>query len=450
VNIALIKPSLGERRGRPYRTPAVLEPIVFGLIAGATPPDVELRLIDERLEDVPFGEAFDLVAITVETFTARRSYQIAQAFRQRGVKVILGGFHPTLLPEEASRYADSIAIGEVEAVWPRVIADLARNRLESRYQPESADVSGAFRIDRSIFRGKSYLPLALVETSRGCAFDCDFCSVRRFYGKDVRFRPIPELVDELERLRRRYVFFSDDNIAASPAHARRLFRAIRPLGIRWVSQASLSSAAEPGFLDEMAASGCFAVIIGIESLSPANLKRMNKDWSLALGRLERLLDEYRARGILVYATFVFGYDDDTSESMRETVEFAMARRLFLANFNMLYPFPGTRVYEDLLGQGRLLYPRWWLTPGFRWERPAFVPRGMSVDELADGVAEARRRFHSLGSILRRSRDLQANLSDPFRMLVYLAGNLVSRLDIRGKTGLRLGFSSPDLIEGSAP
>lgn len=450
MKIALIKPSLGERRGRPYRTPAVLEPLVFALIAGATPPGVELRLIDERLEDVPFGEPFDLVAVTVETFTARRSYQIAQCFRERGVRVILGGFHPTLVPEEASRYADSIAIGEVEAVWPRVIADLSRNRLESRYQPETTDVSGAFRIDRSVFSGKSYLPLALVETSRGCAFDCDFCSVRRFYRNDVRFRPIPELVDELERLKRRFVFFADDNIAASPAHARRLFRAIRPLGLRWVSQASLSSAADPGFLDEMAASGCFAVVIGIESLSPANLRRMNKDWSLALGRLEKLLDEYRARGILVYATFVFGYEDDTPESMRETVEFAIDRRLFLANFNMLYPFPGTRVYDSLLRQGRLLHPRWWLTPGFRWERPAFVPRGMSVDELADGVAEARRRFHSLGSIMRRSPDIRANLADPFRALVYLAGNLVSRLDIRGKTGLRLGFSSPDLIEGSAP
>ncbi len=437
LSIGLIKPSLGSRFGRPYRTPAALEPLVFALIAGATPPEVTLELIDERYEPVPFERSFTAVVLTVETYTARRSYQIADEFRRRGVRVVLGGFHPTLLPEEAAEHADAVAIGEVEGVWPFIVQDLAGGRLQKRYV--STAPTCLFRLDRRVFDRYRYLPLTLVETSRGCVHDCRFCSVRRFYGDQVRHRPIDEVVAELEALGRRFIFFVDDNIAADPEHALKLFQALRPLGLKWISQASMAVAKTPGFMDAMAESGCFAVITGLESLSPLNLQRMNKDWTLQLGKVETLLSEYRKRGILVYGTFVFGYDDDTPAAIAETADFAINQKLFMANFNILQPFPGTRVYDDLKAAGRLLSQKWWLDPTYRWEFPAFRPLRMTPDELADAVAKARRRFGSIGNLLRRGFDLQANAADPFRAAVFLASNIVSRLDIKRKTGLCLGF-----------
>lgn len=436
---------MGDRHGVPYRTPAVLEPLIIALIAGQTPGDIELCFFDERFETIDFEQSFDLVAVTVETFTALRSYQIAGEFRRRGCRVILGGFHPTLLPAEAAQYADSIAIGEVEGIWGQVIADLRNGTLKPVYTSHGQGLSH-FAVNRDIFAGKTYLPVGLVETSRGCRFNCNFCSVRSFYGENVCHRAVEDVVTELSRLQRRFVFFADDNIVSSPDQARKLFQAIRPLGLKWASQASITSAADPHFLDEMVASGCQAVIIGLESLKSGNLQTMNKGWSQKTGELASLLNAYRQRGIMVYATFVFGYGEDTPAVIAETVDFAIEQKFFMANFNMLYPFPGTPVYEDLSARGRLLHDRWWLSRDFRWDFPAFVPEGMTPAELAAGVAGARRRFNSISSIFKRSLDLSANLADPFKAMLYLAGNLVSRGDISNKTGIRPGFAGYNIAE----
>ncbi len=445
VRIALIKPSLGEKSGRPYRTPAVLEPTVIALLAGHTPEDVQLVFIDERLESIDFSQNYDLVAITTETFTALRAYQIASEFRRRNTPVILGGFHPTLLPREAARYADSLALGEVESVWPDVISDLRSGNLQPVYRSQRSSLQN-FKCDRSIYGKHRYLPVSLIETSRGCCFNCNFCSVRSFYGSEVFHRPIEKVVEEITRLGSRLVFFADDNIASNPEHARRLFNAVKPARIRWASQASLTSATDESFLDAMAASGCIAIVIGLESINPANLKLMNKDWSNRLGQLEKLLNAFRQRGIMVYATFVFGYPNDRVSDIRDTVDFALSQKLFMANFNMLLPFPGTPIYDDLMKQGRLIFPQWWLNPDYRWEMPAFMPEQMTPEEMAMAVGEGRRRFNSYSGILKRAGDFSANFSSPFKAMLFLAANLVSRRDIHKKTGIHPGFSNCELFE----
>lgn len=438
MKIALIKPSLGEQHGRPYRTPAVLEPMFAALIAGHTPDNCELNFFDERLEKIDFSRHYDLAAITVETFTALRAYQIAAEFRRHGVKVILGGFHPTLVPAEAAMHADSVAVGTIEQIWPQVLADLSRNRLKPRYDGNACSFDN-FRVDRKILAHKGYLPVAMVETSRGCRFSCNFCTVRAFYGSNVCFRDPAEVAAEIEALRRRFVFFTDDNIVASPEQALKLFREIKPLKIRWASQASITSASDPAFLDAMVESGCFAVIIGLESIKPESLNHMGKGWAPAAGAIEKLLDEYRRRGIMVYATFVFGYPGDTPQLIRDTVDFVIERKLFMANFNMLYPFPGTAIYEQLQRQNRLVAPEWWLSRSSLWDFPAFVPETMTQQELAEEIKAARRRFSRINNIFKRMIEFDANFCNPFNAGIFLATNIVSRCDIGKKSGLKPGF-----------
>lgn len=440
MQIALIKPSLGEQRGRPYHTPAVLEPMVAALIAGQTTSEFDLHFFDERIEPVDFSRQYALVAITVETFTALRSYQIATEFRKRGNRVLLGGFHPSLVPEEAAAYADSVAIGTVEEIWPEVLHDLQQGRLATVYQAKQSGFAN-FALDRAIFAGKKYLPVAMVETSRGCRFSCNFCSVRSFYGDQVCFRDIDSVVAEIRKLQKKFVFFTDDNIVSAPEQARRLFKAIAPLKIKWASQASITSASDPAFLDEMAASGCVAVIIGLESIKPESLRQMGKGWAPSPAQLQKYLEEFRRRGIMVYGTFVFGYPGDTPALIEETVDFVIERKLFMANFNMLYPFPGTPIYAQLQQQQRLLDPKWWLSRNSCWDFPAFIPESMTPEQLSEAIKSARKRFGGISSIFLRSLDLHANLRNPLNALLYLATNLVSRRDIKRKSGLRPGFST---------
>jgi len=441
MRIALVKPSMGLQGAQPYRSRAIMEPLVFAVLAGLTPPGHECVFYDERLQSVPTDDHFDLAAITVETYTARRSYELAAAFRRAGTPVVLGGFHPTLCPEEAAQHADAIVIGEAEVIWPAIVHDAQAGQLRLLYRSPGRSSLEMIPVDRTLFRNQRYLPVSLVQYSRGCPHTCDFCAVRSFYGAKLTHRPLDELLRELDTLPTRTVFFIDDNITADRQAARALFAALAARRIRWLSQAGLDVATDPALLDAMAESGCFALIIGLESLNPLNLVQMRKAWANSLGGYAHALNAIKQRGILVYGGFVFGYDNDTPRSVAETVDFALAQKLFLAAFNPLQPYPGTSLYARLQSEGRLLYERWWLDPRYLWERPAFTPVGMTPDELAEACRVARRRFAGIGSIVSRAWDTQAHLKDPFRAAVYCAGNLLSRHDIQRKQGLSLGFSA---------
>lgn len=429
MKILLIHPSFAEG----YHTPAVFTPLAPAILAALTPPEHEVTFIDERLEEIPFGRAFDLVGISTCTFAARRAYQIAAVFRTRGTPVVMGGFHPTLLPDEAAAHADAVVTGDAEHSWPQVLIDAAAGRLRGRYGPPGREPAVGVRPDHSIFRGKPYRTPYLLQFGRGCPRDCEFCAIRAAYGGCMVTRPVDEVRDELAACGKRRVFFVDDNLLGNRRELIRLLEAITPLRLRWSSQIDLRVADDPELLERMRRSGCEMLLIGLESLAKDNLLQMGKTWNQPDGYAARLA-RIRKAGIMVYATFVFGYDADDAGSIERTLRFALRERFLLANFNPLQPFPGTPLYDRMEREQRLVYDRWWLEPGYRWQQALMVPQRMTPAELTDGCRRARERFHGIPSVLRRLPS-PAHLRRPANLAMFLAANWISRRDIRAKSDL---------------
>jgi radical SAM superfamily enzyme YgiQ (UPF0313 family) len=415
-----------------------MEPLVFALLAGLTPPEVELALYDERVETIPDDISTDLVAMSVETYTARRAYQLADGFRQHNIPVVMGGFHPTMVPDESLEHGDAVVVGDAEEIWPRLVADAAGGRLQRLYRQEGYTSLDGIKMDRRIFQGKRYAPIGLVQTSRGCRFACDFCSIHAFYGSHIRNRPVAEVVAEIEALDRRLIVLIDDNIFSDLTHAEDLFRNLIPLRIHWASQVSLDVAANPGLLDLMARSGCVIVLAGFESLNEANLAQMKKKWTLKHGGYTFAVQQFRERGIMMCGTFVFGYDHDTVDAFDATLEFALRSKFCLAHFNPLTPTPGAPLYDRLKREGRLIHDRWWLEPTSRYGQATFHPRLMTADELTEGCFRARRQFNTYSAILTRALDLGSNCRDLYHLGLYLIANVVSRREIYRKQGASLG------------
>lgn len=441
MNVTFIVPAVGRTPGVPYVSTWQMEPLAIAVLAALTPKDIACRFFDDRLEAIDYGEPTDLVAITVETFTARRAFQIAARYRERGVPVVMGGFHPTLAPEDALEHADAIVIGEAEESWLRLLEDFRAGKLKRVYKQDSRpELSGHFP-DRSIYGDRKYQPIALVETARGCRFDCEFCSVTRFYRRSLRQRPIEDVIREISGLRQRYIFFTDDNIGTNRTRFRELLAALVPLKISWAAQSSIDVADDEDLLELMRRSGCVCILIGFESLDPGTLSRMGKSVNDRPGIDESASAALRRNGIGVYGTFVFGYDHDTPASFRKTFEFARRQGFFFTAFNHLVPFPGTPLFNRLVAEDRLLHDKWWLSQDYRFGDVAFRVKGMSEKELADLCYTYRQRFYGLTSILARLTNWRANCCSFRRLFLYLSLNVLSRNDVAGRQRLPLGVET---------
>lgn len=440
MRLTIVHPCIGRRRGdRSYVRTWQMEPLPAATIAGLTPRDVTVRFYDDRMETIPFDEPTDLVAMSIETYTAKRAYQIATEYRRRGVPVVMGGFHASLCPDEAMRYAEAVVVGEAESVWAQVLDDARHGKLEKLYRSAGRPSLRGLRPDRSIFRGKRYLPIGLVEAGRGCHFKCDFCAVQTVFSSTQSRRPIDAILEEVAAIKndKKLFFFVDDNITSNLAEAKEFFRALIPLGIRWVGQSSINAAHDEEFLDLLVRSGCQGVLIGFESLNPANLAAMNKTFNTARGGFTKALENLRRHRIRVYGTFVFGYDGDTTDSFTKTVDFAEQHAFYISAFNHLTPFPGTPLYRRLAVEGRLLYEAWWLDDRYSYNQIPFVPRGMSGEELQRGCLGARKRFYSWRSILRRGFD-RVNRSNGFMWRNFYLINAMHRVDVSLRDSYPLG------------
>jgi radical SAM superfamily enzyme YgiQ (UPF0313 family) len=393
------------------------------MLAALTAPEVEVSLTDENVTVIDFQKETDLVGITALTVTAQRAYEIADTFRARGVKVILGGIHPSVLPEEASQHADAVVIGEAEGIWPNLLEDFKANKLQRVYrQRERPSLVGLPIPKRDLFAEGAYFVRETISTTRGCPYSCSFCSVTSFFGHTYRCRPVEEILKEIETFnQRKRIAFVDDNIIGNPKFAKELFRALVPYKIKWGAQASVAIARDDELLKLVADSGCISLLIGFESLSPANLAAVGKRINV-VDEYENVIRKIHSHGIAVHGFFIFGFDEDDENVFKRTVRFAQKMRLESAQFDCLVPYPGTALYESLDKAGRVV-TKDWSQYGYNL---VFEPKPMSPEMLQKGHDWAWREFYSLPSIWRRVGVARRNLA------VLWAINLYYRHHWRGK------------------
>ncbi|HDS09154.1 MAG TPA: B12-binding domain-containing radical SAM protein [Firmicutes bacterium] len=436
MKILFIQPGVGKKKK--YIKTWQMEPLMIAQLAALTPPGVQVKFFDDRIEEIDFNEPADLVAVTVETYTAKRAYEISNRFRTRGIHVVLGGYHPTLVPEEAKEHADSIVIGEAEDTWPELISDAESGRLKKVYEMPLTRYPEGLMPDRSIYKTKKYIPIRLIESARGCRFDCRFCSVTQFFNHTYKPRLVEDVIEDIHRGGKKKIFFVDDNIVTDINRTKNLLRALIPLKIQWAGQGIISLADDPELLMLLKRSGCRVLLIGFESLDKETLGKMNKSWNRSPEYYEESIRKIHKAGIGIYATFVFGLGNEDEQTFEETFNFARRNRFLFAGFNHLVPFPGTPVYNELKGSGRLLFEQWWLKDGYNYGEICFKPERLSPENLSRLCVNTRRRFFSLGSILYRALNFRANLqSIPFSV-IYFGQNLLQRKEVEMKYGMPLG------------
>lgn len=367
-------------------------------LAAFVPPHWQVAHVDEEAEPINFDAEAVLVGVTFHTPSAAHAYAIAERFQRRGIPVVAGGPHVTLVPDEAALHFDTIFIGEAEGLWQQFLADFERGQAQKVYCAERVPTLEAVpQAVKSLYHRKDYTNGVLFAT-RGCPFRCDFCSLAIMYKNRLRKRPVEAVAAEYASFKGKVIIFWDDNLAADRAYAKELFRRITPYKKWWSSQASIHAAQDDEFLELAARSGCKQLFLGLESVSQASLKSVGKNFN-PVDDYSRIIEKIHSYGIAVQAGIVFGFDCDKPGIFAETLAFLEQAGVQNATFNILTPFPGTPLYARLEAEGRLL-SRDWEKYNSRAD-VVFQPKNMTPDELLAGYRWANQRFYSPASLARR-------------------------------------------------
>ncbi len=411
-----------------------MKPLLFGIIKNLTPNSFEIDFIDERVEKLPEKIDSDIIAFSVETYTAKRAYILAKKYKTDNNIIAMGGFHASVMADEMLKYADTVIVGDAEDTWREFLLDCTKGKPKSKYISTETLTLSVLLEDRSVYKHK-YYGIGVYQISRGCKFNCDFCSIKTMY-KCVRRKTADMIFEELKASKEKIIFFVDDNLFYDKKSAVELFRKIAPLKKKWACQISMDVARDDELLKEMKKAGCFLVLMGFESLNPSSLKEMHKTANSSSDYNEVIKRIYRHK-LLIYGTFVLGCDGDFNDVFDKTFEFAVKNNLAVTNFNPLIPMPGTKVYTRMEEQGRLIYKKWWLSDKYRYGETAFIPQNMTPDELRDGCLKMRTNFYSVSCILKRLFSNPANFL-PMNFLVFILANFISRREIHKKQGQLLG------------
>jgi radical SAM superfamily enzyme YgiQ (UPF0313 family) len=420
VKVKLILPALTEAKS-PFFRPikySLFPPLGLATLAAYLAPEDEVSLQDEHVETLDTDDEPDLVGIEVYVTSARRAYALADLYRARGARVVLGGLHVTSLPEEAARHADAIVVGPAEEAWPRLLADLRRGCLQPVYRSSARTLVALLPVRRDLIRRELYLVPNSIVVSRGCPHSCAFCYKDGFFsgGRSFYVQPVEDALAEIERLPGRHLYFLDDHLFGHPAFAAALFDGMRGMARLWQAAATVDSVLRPGLLERAVACGLRSLFVGFETLGTEGLraqgKRQNlgRDYGEAVRRLHGL-------GVMVNASFVFGLDEDDPSVFERTVEWAIGQGIETATFHVLTPYPGTAVFRRMEAEGRLIHRDWDL---YDTRHAVFRPARMSPVELEQGYRRAYRDFYRWGSILRAAAS-HADLVAGLRHAAYAVG-----------------------------
>ena len=418
MRILLISPKgpLYRHRGGIFRRSLRYAPLTLTTLAALVPADLhaEITLVDEGVDDVDVTQPADLVGMTVITGTAPRAYALAAEFRRRGVPVVLGGPHVTLVPDDAAPHADAIVVGYAEDTWPQLLRDVAAGQLQRRYvQDPNLSLAGRPFPRRDLLPKSRFLTTDVFEATRACIHNCEFCVVPTAWGRTPFQKPVGEIVEDIRRTGARKLIFVDLNLIADKAYAAALFEALIPLRVQWYGLSTVLLAADRPLLALAARSGCRGLLIGFESIVSDNLRDASKPFNHPrdFAQVVALLHGHR---IAVYGCFVFGLDHDTPDVFARTAQFAIDAGIDLPRFAVVTPFPGTPLHARLAREGRVLTRDWELYDG---QHVVFQPARMSVAELQQGTERAWRHAYSWPAIARRLR------RSPASPAVAVAANL---------------------------
>lgn len=415
MKIELISPAQGSyKKSKLRRT----HNIALGILSALTPSHYKINITEEQLgEEISYNDA-DLVGISMMSNQAHRGYEVAAEFRKRGAKVVLGGIHPSVLPDEAIKHADAVVIGEAEYVWKDVLADAKKGALKKIYKADRlVDMKDIPHIRQDLYKSKTSFSFYQVQATRGCPFKCEFCSCTIFFGNYYRTRPIENVISEIKKVKEKKLFFADDNIMGNPSYARKLFKALIPLKKRWIGQSSLNLSSDPSLIKLAYESGCRGLYIGIETLDNNNLKETESYTKNKAASEKELLDKIKIiqdTGIMIMSAMIFGFDNDDISVFRKTIKLLRKGGVSNSTFTILTPYPGTKTYERLKKEGRLLTEDW---SKYNNAHVVFKPKLMNERELELGVNWSHRNFYSIPYIASR---FFTNYHNPF---LYLATNI---------------------------
>jgi radical SAM superfamily enzyme YgiQ (UPF0313 family) len=385
-------------------------------VAALVPLNWEVTLVDETQEPIPVENNFDLVGITAMTHQATRAYEIADQFRNAGVKVVMGGMHPTVMPEEALIHADAVVIGEAETVMAQLLDDVLGGRLAKVYRaPIPTDDSLLVPWPRrEILAGKRYLTTQTVQASRGCPYDCAFCTVTPYFGNRFRYRDPADILAEIRSLPRKFVVFLDDNLLGDPVKARPILEGMADMGVRWGSQTSLRFAEDKELLKLVARSGCIGLFVGIESVT-GTYSRLAKSTGRSLQT--DLIKRVKDAGLILETSLIFGFDDHDQSIFEKTLRFVEDCSPSVPTFNLLTPYPGTALYRQYEQEGRILHKDW---SRYNHAEVVFRPKLMSPEQLYNGWLEVRKRAYTWPAVFSRV------WKNPGRRLTNLAYNILRK------------------------
>jgi radical SAM superfamily enzyme YgiQ (UPF0313 family) len=396
MKIFLISPSSGVDRETPRGL--ALSPLALHVLAGLTSPEHEIKIIDEELELADTNEACDVVGISCHTANVSRSYELAGMFRQRGIPVVLGGIHPTVLPEESIQHCDAVVMGEAENVWAGVLGDIEKGKLKRFYKGTYPDLKEFISLKTRKPKLSQAFGVIPVETSRGCPYYCNFCAVPVHYGRKQRHKPVEHVVRDLIESGARKVFFVDDNIMGNPGYAREFLKEIAPLKIKWAAQSSIKVVQKnPDLLRLAKDAGCLGIFFGIESVANSSVKPLKKNIADKQGLIDAI-KMVRDSGICFISGMIFGFDEDTEAVFDEALEFVYKNKIFFPTFSYLMPYPGTDLFTQLSKEKRILSTNW-DDYNVNWGRVVFKPKNFSAEKLHEETLRVKIESTKLSSIL---------------------------------------------------